>query len=299
MINYKKPIVVIAGPTATGKSYKAIKLAKEIEGVIINADSRQIYKQLKIGTAQPKPDKVEDEFWIIDGIKHYLYGHISIEEKYNLYQYQKDVQQVLDMEEKIPILVGGTGLYIDSIVYNYDLSSKKSSNSDYSREDLSKMSVKELQSLIKEDTLKKLNRSDVNNPTRLIRVIERGGVNRKKDESLNHIYILIYTDIKILKKNIIERVDQMFEKGLIEENRKLIESGYSYDLPSMHSIGYQEFEGFFENKKSVEQVKEDIILHTLQYAKRQRTWFKRNRNTITIQKYEEVYESVLNFLSTS
>ncbi len=299
MINYKKPIVVIAGPTATGKSYKAIKLAKEIEGVIINADSRQIYKQLKIGTAQPKPDKVEDEFWIIDGIKHYLYGHISIEEKYNLYQYQKDVQQVLDMEEKIPILVGGTGLYIDSIVYNYDLSSKKSSNSDYSREDLSKMSVKELQSLIKEDTLKKLNRSDVNNPTRLIRVIERGGVNRKKGKPINHIYILIYTDIKILKKNIIERVDQMFEKGLIEENRKLIESGYSYDLPSMHSIGYQEFEGFFENKKSIEQVKEEIILHTLQYAKRQRTWFKRNRNTITIQKYEEVYESVLNFLSTS
>jgi tRNA dimethylallyltransferase len=298
MIDYKKPIIVLAGPTATGKSSKAIKIAQEIDGVIINADSRQIYKELKIGTAQPEPDKVQNGCWYIDGIKHYLYGHVSITEKYNLYQYQKDVQRILDKEEKTPILVGGTGLYIDSVVYNYDLSPNKKSNTDYSREKLSHMSVKELQSIIKKDTLQKLNHSDLNNPTRLIRIIERGGINRKKGKPLNHIYIIIDTDIENLKENIRNRVEEMFETGLIEENQHLIESGYNSNLSSMRSIGYQEFEGYFDNKKSIQQVKEEIILHTVQYAKRQKTWFKRNNDTVKVKNYKQIYDSVLNFLST-
>ena len=299
MINYKKPIIVLAGPTATGKSSKAIKLAKDIKGVIINADSRQIYKELKIGTAQPKPDTIKEKCWYIDGIKHYLYGHISIKERYNLYQYQRDVQDVLDKEKSIPILIGGTGLYIDSVVYNYNLSSSQNDNPDFSRKKLNKMDVKELQSIIKKDTLQELIHSDVNNPTRLIRIIERGGRNRKKGEPLNHIYIVTDIDMQNLKKNIVKRVNEMFDQGLIEENRHLIECGYSYDLSSMHSIGYQEFEGYFENKKSIEQIKQEIILHTTQYAKRQRTWFKKNETTVKVKNYKQIYDSVLNFLSTS
>ena len=89
MINFKKPIIVLAGPTASGKSSLAIKLAKDIDGYIINADSRQIYKELKIGTAQPIPDEIKDNYWIIDGIKHYLYGQVSAKEYYNVFQYQK------------------------------------------------------------------------------------------------------------------------------------------------------------------------------------------------------------------
>ena len=125
MINYERPIVVIAGPTASGKSSFALKLAKDIGGHIINADSRQVYKELKIGTAQPIPDHIENDIWYIDEIKQYLYGHISAKERYSLFQYQKDVQQVLDKESGIPILVGGTGLYIDCIVHNYNLKKSK------------------------------------------------------------------------------------------------------------------------------------------------------------------------------
>jgi tRNA dimethylallyltransferase len=297
MINYKKPIVVVAGPTASGKSTIALQLAKDIGGYIINADSRQIYKELKIGTAQPKPDKKEKGIWYIDSIKHYLYGYVSIKENYNLYQYQKDVQNVLNKEKKIPILVGGTGLYIDSIVYNYYLTQNKKRKTKYSREELKKMSVDELQQLIPTNIFNKLNRSDKNNPIRLIRAIERGGINESKGNRLNHIYLLLDIDLERLKDRIINRVNQMFNDGLLEENRKLINKGFSYNLPALQSIGYQEFKEYFEGKKDINTVKNEIVLHTVQYARRQKTWFKRNRDIVKIKSYKQAYSEVSNFLS--
>jgi tRNA dimethylallyltransferase len=114
MINYEKPIIVIAGPTASGKSSLAIKLAKDINGYVINADSRQIYQGLQIGTAQPIPDSVEDNRWVIDGIDHYLYGHVNPKSAYNIFEYQKDVQKILDTvnqkdASKVPILAEEQG----------------------------------------------------------------------------------------------------------------------------------------------------------------------------------------------
>jgi tRNA dimethylallyltransferase len=299
MINFQKPIIVVAGPTASGKSSLALKLAKDINGYIINADSRQIYKELKIGTAQPTPDTIRDDVWYIDEVEHYLYGHVSITEDYNLYRYQQDVQKVLDRENSIPILVGGTGLYIDSIVYNYDLKPSSKKETKYSRKELEKMSVKELHSLIDDDVLKKLNRSDRNNPIRLIRTIERGGINQSQGPSLKHIYLLLDTKLENLRERIEARVDQMFKDGLIEENEKLLNSGYSYDLPAMQSIGYQEFEGYFKKEKNLDQVRKEIILHTMQYAKRQKTWFRRNKHVKKIESYQQAYDEVVTFLSIS
>jgi tRNA dimethylallyltransferase len=299
MINYKEPLIVIAGSTASGKSSTALKLAKKISGYIINGDSRQIYKELKIGTAQPKPDKVENEVWYIDGIKHYLYGHVSAKENYSLFQYQKDVQDVLEKEDSIPILVGGTGLYIDSIVYNYKLKKDKNRETEYSRKELEKMSVKELQSLLDKETLKKLNKSDIKNPIRLIRAIERGGINKDRGEHLNYIYFLLDPHLEALKSKIKQRVDQMFEDGLVEENKKLLNKSFNYEMYSMQSIGYQEFKGYFEKEKTLDQVKDEIVLHTIQYAKRQKTWFKKNKNTVAVKSFKKIYKMTLNFLSTS
>lgn len=282
MINYKKPIIVIAGSTASGKSSLAIKLAKEIDGYIINADSRQIYKELKIGTAQPTPQRIENKIWYIDGIKHYLYGNISVTEKYSIYKYQKDVQKILNKEDLIPILVGGTGLYIDSIIYNYNLKSESVEETEYSRDKLNKMNVKELQELIPEKTLKNMNQSDSKNPRRLIRVIERGGEIFSKGKSLNFTYFVIDLPMKTLEKRIKERVEIMIKNGLEEENRKLINKGFSYNLPALQSIGYQEFDGFFDGRKNLEDVKRDIVTHTLQYARRQKVWFKKNEEVIYI-----------------
>jgi tRNA dimethylallyltransferase len=298
MIKYKKPIIVIAGPTASGKSSLALKLAKDINGYIINADSRQIYKELKVGTAQPIPDHIDKDIWYIQNIKHYLYGQISIKEKYNIFQYQNDVQNVLNQEEDIPILVGGTGLYIDCIVQNYDL--KNSANTtNYRRRELEQMNVKELQDLINQNDLKELNNSDKNNPIRLIRAIERGGTNHKKGEVLNYLYLFLDRNSNILKSKIENRIDKMFENGLLEENKALLKKGFGYSLPAMHSIGYQEFEGYFKGDKNLKQVKKDIILHTLQYVKRQNIWFKKNLDSIKVQNYNQVYDEARKFLSIS
>ena len=295
MINYTDPIIVIAGTTASGKSSLAIEIAKEINGYIINADSRQIYKELKIGTAQPTPEIIENDVWYIDGVRHYLYGQISAKHSYNLFQYQKDVQKVLSKESNIPILVGGTGLYIDSIVHNYNL---KKSNSAM-REELEKMSVSELRNLIDTRELKKMNHSDVNNPIRLIRVIERGGTNRQKGDKLNYLYLLLETDQTKLRENISNRVDKMFKDGLLEENQQLLELGFTYRNRALQSIGYQEFEDFFNNKIPLDKVKENIILHTLQYAKRQKTWFRKNKDVKKIKGFKDAYDSISNFLRIS
>jgi tRNA dimethylallyltransferase len=295
MINYKGPIIVIAGLTGSGKSSLATEVAKKINGYIINGDSRQVYKELKIGTAQPTPEIIEDNTWYIDGIKHHLYGHVSAKNSYDLYQYQKDVQKILNKESQIPILVGGTGLYIDSIIHNYNL---KESNTD-SRLKLESLSLPELQDLIDKEDLKKMNNSDRNNPIRLIRVIEKGGINKQTGEQLNYLYLQLDIDQELLKERVIKRVDQMFEDGLLEENKQLLEIGLTYNNRALQSIGYKEFEDFFNKKISIEEVKNNIILHTLQYSKRQRTWFKRNKESVKIKNSTEAYEFISNFLTIS
>ena len=295
MISYKGPIIVIAGPTASGKSSLAIQIAKKINGYILNADSRQIYKELKIGTAQPTPEIIENDVWYIDNVKHYLYGQISAQNNYNLFQYQKDVQKVLNKESGIPILVGGTGLYIDSIVHNYNL---KKSNINM-RKKLEAMSVSKLHSLIDKESLEKMNSSDIKNPIRLIRVIERGSIDKQKGEKLNYLYLLLDPNQDNLKGNISKRVDQMFENGLLEENQLLLELGLTYQNRALQSIGYQEFKDFFNKKISIKETKDNIILHTLQYAKRQKTWFRRNNDVIKIKGFKDAYDSISNFLIIS
>ncbi len=232
-----KPIIVIAGQTSSGKSKLALELAKKINGYIINGDSRQIYTQLKIGTSQPVADKVvRDGHWEIDGISHHLYGFIDIEDQYNIFKYQKDVKRVLESEdtEKVPILIGGTGLYIDSVIFNYDLNKKA------------------------------------------------------KGEPLNHIYFVLDVEKEIINERIKESVEWMFKNGLLEENEELWEKYSGYDLKALKSIGYYEFKEFFEKKITIDDVKENIIIHTRQYAKRQRTWFRRNKEVVKIKSIREV-----------
>ena len=186
MLEYSGPIIVIAGPTASGKSSIAMKLAKEINGVIINADSKQVYKEISIGTA--RPTKTE-----MGNISHHLFGHISLKDGYSIFQYQKDVEDVLKNLEsnEIPILVGGSGLYIDSVLFKYNLVDNEIDP--VKREKLSKMRTTELQHMIPTAVLNSLNESDSKNPVRLIRVIENlcRKPDKKRDRPLSHIYFVI------------------------------------------------------------------------------------------------------------
>ena len=290
----KNSIIVIAGPTASGKSDIAVSLARKINGYIINADSRQVYKELKIGTAQPVPDYIEDDIWYIDGIKHFLYGYKSPNDAFSISIYQKDVQNILDSQDGIPILVGGTGLYIDCIIYNYDLRNEKTDST--LRKHLSSLYIEELQTLIPKKTLNTLNNSDRNNSRRLIRIIERRNKSREKTKPLKNIYFVIDIPRDELKKRIERRIDLMFNNGLEKEVKDLF-NRYNPSLPSFNTIGYQEFRGYFKREKTLEEVKSEILNHTLQYAKRQRTWFRRNKNSIWIKDTDEILQEAKQFIT--
>jgi tRNA dimethylallyltransferase len=250
---------------------------------------------MKIGTAQPVPDKIESNVWYIDGIKHYLYGYRSIKEPLNISLFQKDVQKVLNSADGTPILVGGTGLYIDCVVHNYSISDEDISTDE--REKLLELSLEELQKRIDKDVLKSLNNSDRNNPRRLIRIIE-GGVKKEKHNPLKHIYFVIDIPKKKLEERISKRVDSMFNAGLEIEVKDLF-SKYNSSLPTFNTIGYQEFREYFKKEKSLEDVKKEIILHTKQYAKRQRTWFRRNEDAIWINDMKDILQQAEQFIKIS
>lgn len=282
-------VIVIAGPTASGKSKIALQLAKDINGVIINGDSRQIYKELQIGTSRP----IESEF---EEIPHHLYGHISVKEKYNIYKYQKDVREILNNlpKGKVPIIVGGTGLYIDSVIYNYTLQEEDTSPQ---REELENKSIKELQSLIDSTILKQLNESDIVNPVRLRRIIEKGDLGKQRGEKMDCLYFVMNVDKRRLERNITERVSQMFDDGLLEENIYLKENDLVNSTVSK-IIGYKEFEDYFNGTKTIEDVKSEIIKNTKKYAKRQKTWFKRNKDAVWADNYALILESSTKFIKT-
>jgi tRNA dimethylallyltransferase len=201
-------------------------------------------------------------------------------------------------------------LYIDSIVFNYDLnphdqSENSKSNSKHSREELNSMTLDQLQSLISKDTLNSLNESDRHNPVRLIRIIEKGDTKQTKGEALQHIYFVIDRELEQLKNRMATRIEFMIENGLVEENLKLLRKGFNYDMQSMRSIGYREFKNYLTESKDntdsetgMNDVKEDILTHTLQYAKRQRTWFRRNKNAIWTSDYDEILSNTQKFLTT-
>lgn len=282
-------VIVIAGPTASGKSKIALQLAKDINGVIINGDSRQIYKELRIGTSRP----IESEF---EKIAHHLYGHISVKEKYNIYKYQKEVKEILENlpEGKIPIIVGGTGLYIDSVIYNYTLQEEDTSPQ---REELANKSIKELQSLIDSTILKQLNESDIVNPVRLRRIIEKGKLGNLRGEEMDCLYFVVNVDKRRLERNITERVSQMFDDGLFEENTYLKDNDL-FNSTVSKIIGYKEFAGYFDGTKTIEDVKSEIIKNTKKYAKRQKTWFKRNRDAVWADNYALILERSTKFIKT-
>ena len=290
MIEYKGKIIVIAGATATGKSEISLKLAKELNGYIINADSRQIYKKINIGSAKPKFDReISKGIHTLNGITHYLYDFVDPKENFTIFDYQNCVNNVLKNTHGIPILTGGSGLYIDSVIYNYKLS-KNNKNTD-----LKDKSIEELQELAKE-YLPYMSESDRKNKHRLTRAIQRGGVNREKGKELNNIYFVIDIEKQILQERIKKRIDNMFKEGLLEENISLLKQGYTYNDKGMKTIGYIEFKEYFENKISLEDVKERIFKNTMAYIKRQRTWFRRNKGSIWVRDYSQILRDSIRFI---
>ena len=270
----KNKIIVIAGPTATGKTKLSVELAKEYNAVIINADSTAIYKEPLIATAKVTEEEKE-------GIPHYMLDLISLDEEYTIYDFQKEGRALIDKlisENKNIIIVGGSGLYIKALLYNYNLEETTPDKVDYSM-----YSNEELKSQADEIDIN--NNIHVNNRQRLERYItyfnKTGKTISKTDEINQKLYdfTLIGLDAprEIIYERINKRVDQMFESGLLEEAEKLYKENYKNYA---NIIGYRELNEYFKNNITLEEAKEQIKQNTRHYAKRQFTWFKNQMDDI-------------------
>lgn len=267
-------VIVITGPTAVGKTKLSIELAKKLNGEIINADAMQVYKGLNIGTAKVTEKEKEN-------IPHHLFDIKEVEEEYSIYNYQKDCRKVIDnilRRNKIPILVGGTGLYIKAALYDYKLSEEKTNNTydNLKTEEI----YKELLKLDKDINI------DKNNRRRLIRALNyykenNTSISNNKTNKLLYdtIFIGLTTDREILYKKINQRVDNMIENGLLEEVK------YYYDKniktkPLINGIGYKELYNYFDGLYSKEEAVEKIKQNSRHYAKRQYTFLNHQLNVV-------------------
>lgn len=267
-------IIVIVGPTATGKTKLSISLAKLLNAIIINADSTAIYKEPLIATAKVTEDEKE-------GIPHYMLDLVSLNDDYTLFDYQKDGRKLLDKfisENKNIIIVGGSGLYIKALLYNYNLEEVTKSNID-----LSKYSNEELKTIANNIDIN--NDIHVNNRQRLERYIKRfketGKVQTKTDDINTKLYnftlIGLKTDRETLYDYANKRVDKMFNSGLLEEAKSL----YKMNLKNFSNIiGYKELELYFKGNITLDEAKDLIKQNTRKYAKRQFTWFNNQMKDI-------------------
>ncbi|MBI2029667.1 tRNA (adenosine(37)-N6)-dimethylallyltransferase MiaA [Candidatus Gottesmanbacteria bacterium] len=269
-------LLVILGPTATGKTHLALKLAQKLNGEIISADSRQVYRGMDIGTGKDKPPNTH--IW--------LYDVVNPNEEFSVADYCQLAWVVIAniwKRGKLPIIVGGTGLYIKAVVDGINTLGIPADEK--LREELEGKDIEYLQNKLKEINpvrLENMNRSDRNNSRRLIRAIEIGnksGINNRKKD-IDALFIGLKASREILNKRIDERVDKRVSQGIIQEIRSLLKKGYNWDLPSMSGLGYRQFKEYIEKKDTFDKAVEKWKIAEHQYAKRQMTWFKKDKRIL-------------------
>jgi len=296
-------LIVILGPTASGKSDWAIKLAKKFNGEIISADSRQIYRGMDIGTAKPLNQ---------EGIPHHLIDIVNPEEEFTVAQYKKiAIEKIEDIKlrEKIPFLVGGTGLYIQSVVDNLEI--PKVAPNQALRRKLEEKSAEELFEDLKRIDPKTAEAIDAKNKRRLIRALEvkiLSGVSFVSAKQIaeplfNTLQIGIKISREKLYKKIDKRVEEQIEQGLESEVRNIYEELAKkmpeekiWQLPSMTGLFCQEFKKYLEGKIDLAEVIRLIKLHHRQYARRQMSWFKRDKRIHWLEELEKAEKLIEEFL---
>lgn len=290
-----KDLFILAGPTAVGKTDISIKLAKRLNGEIISADSMQIYKHMDIGSAKITKEEMQ-------GIPHYLIDIVEPEESFNVSEFKKMAKQAIDNideKQKLPMLVGGTGLYINSLIYNYDFT-EASVDEEYREylQSMAEINGKEyVHNLLKDVDLESYNRLFPNDLKRVIRALEVYKLTGKTisqfnvendiyDIPYNVYYFVLTMDRDKLYDRINRRVDIMIENGLIDEVKELKAMGYTPDMQSMKGIGYKEILHYLDGNISLDEAIYLIKKGSRNYAKRQLTWFRKDDRVIWIDKDE-------------
>ncbi len=306
----KKPLIIITGPTAVGKTSLSIPLAKQIGGEIISADSMQVYKEMNIGTAKIKTEEME-------GVPHHLIDVLYPDEEFHVVRFQQMAKKAMEQiyqNGHIPIVVGGTGFYIQALLYDIDFSKEEQATEfrlqmeQYAKEYGNEALHKKLE-LVDPVSAQKIH---ANNVKRVIRALEyyeqqkspiseHNEIQAQKESPYDFLYFVLEHDREVLYDRINRRVDQMMEEGLLLEVESLVKKGYTKELVSMQGIGYKEFFPYFEGECSLDDVIYKIKLDTRHFAKRQLTWFKREKEVIWLSKKdyteEQLYEQILDMIN--
>lgn len=289
----KKPMIILSGPTAVGKTALSIELAKRVNGAIISADSMQVYKYMDIGSAKIMPKEK-------DGVKHYLIDELLPEEEFNIVRFQSMAKTALEeiyANGQIPIIAGGTGFYIQALLYDIDFNHQDADEA-YRKEleeyantygnDALHIRLKEIDPVSAE-------KIHANNVKRVIRALEyykltgkpiseHNETEQQKDSPYNFAYFVLTDDRANLYHRIEKRVDIMMQQGLLAEVQKLKEMGYHRQMVSMQGLGYKEILDYLDGKCTLEEAVDTIKLETRHFAKRQLTWFRRERDVCWLDK---------------
>jgi tRNA dimethylallyltransferase len=293
-------VIVICGPTASGKTSLSIELAKRINGEIVSCDSMQIYKEMDIGTAKPTKEEMQ-------GIKHYLIDFVSPEERYSVADYKKDAKKAIKEiieKGKTPIVVGGTGLYVDSLIYEIEYPNIEFDEK--YRQQLEKRAESEgLEKLYEEAknidplAIQKISTNDAKRILRILEIYHATGKtktqqemeSRKNPPEYEYQIYAIKWDREILYKRINQRVDQMIEQGLIEEVKEILKKHKEFPT-AMQGLGYKEVVEYLNGNDTKEEMIEKIKRETRRYGKRQMTWFRKNKQTIWLDGQASVEKNI-------
>ena len=302
----KRPLVVLAGPTAVGKTRLSIRLAKALDAEVISADSMQVYRHMDIGSAKIMPGEMEQ-------IPHHLIDALEPEEPFHVVRFQQMAKQALDqihVRGRIPLLVGGTGFYIQAVVRDISFGEERPAEDNYRRtleEQARKNGSQWLHERLAAVDPKAAEEIHPNNQKRILRALEFyhdtgrpiSAHNREQQERVspyNVIYFVLTDDREILYRRIDRRVDQMMADGLLEEVRLLKERGCTRDMVSMQGLGYQELLAYLEGDYPLEEAVRLIKRDTRHFAKRQLTWFKREKDVIWIDRQDLDETQILGYM---
>lgn len=298
----KQKMIILTGPTAVGKTELSIALAHRLGGSIISADSMQIYKYMDIGTAKIKSEEM-------GGISHYLVDELLPSEEFHVVRFQQMAKQALEeiyAQNRIPIVVGGTGFYIQALLYDIDFAGTGEESS--IRKNLERIAKEEgaevLHARLQEVDPESAKIIHPNNVKRTIRALEfyeetktpisaHNEEQRQKESPYDFRYFVLTHDRGILYERIEQRVDQMLQEGLVEEVRHLKDMGYTRDMVSMQGLGYKEILSYLDGEISLDQAVSILKRDTRHFAKRQLTWFRRERDVIWLDKREYPTTDVL------
>ncbi|WP_317853975.1 tRNA (adenosine(37)-N6)-dimethylallyltransferase MiaA [Chakrabartyella piscis] len=280
----KKPLVMIGGPTACGKTAFSIELAKKINGEIISADSMQVYRHMDIGTAKVRPDEM-------DGVPHYLIDEFDPDEEYNVMIFQKMAKAYMEEiwnKGKIPIVVGGTGFYINALLYDSEFTETESDTSyrEFCYQLAETEGAEVLFAKLLEIDPEYAKTTHANNVKRVTRALEyhhltgekfsdHNEEQKEKESPYNASVVIVHMERQKMYERIELRIDLMVQEGLLPEVKGLLDMGYTPDLVSMQGIGYKEFVPYFKGECTQEEAIIELKTATRRFAKRQLTWFNR------------------------